>query len=98
MTDLARSAASRTVEEMSGPANPPRGRTEPTAVSGSTQAVTFVQRATMTDPRAARWRGVLAKVSVRVLVALGLALLAFVFLEAWLPGVVVHTLGSWLSG
>jgi hypothetical protein len=40
----------------------------------------------------------LTRIVVRVLLALGLTLLAVVFLEAWLPGVVVQTLGSWLPG
>jgi hypothetical protein len=41
---------------------------------------------------------VLVRIAVRILVALGLALLAFVFLEAWLPGVVLETFGSWFFG
>ncbi len=45
-----------------------------------------------------RWSGALIRIAVRLIVALGLALLAFVFLEAWLPGVVLATIGSWFLG
>ena len=57
-----------------------------------------VTRRAASSPQTTRWCGVLGRIAVRVHVALGLALLAFVFLEAWLPGVVLDTFGSWFFG
>jgi hypothetical protein len=57
-----------------------------------------VTRRAASSRLATRWCGVLVRITVRILVALGLALLAFVFLEAWLPGVVLETFDSWFSG
>jgi hypothetical protein len=57
-----------------------------------------VTRRPASSQQTTRWRGVLVRIAVRVLVALALALLAFVFLEAWLPAVVLETFGSWFFG
>jgi hypothetical protein len=93
MTDLVRSAAVRPAEEVRQRAG--RVAAEPAAAQRSLPQPGA--RADREAHLAAPVGRALVRLVVRVLLVLGLALLALVFLEAWLPGVVVETLGSWLS-